>query len=138
MKRIISFLLLLCFFITPIYANENPAYEIMPVYENVIKANASFVINNVGGSVVSLEFDLKENAQSICIETKIQKRFLLVFWNDVDGGQWTDSFTSATGSFKHTLQLQKTGTYRAVFHIYAVGTNGSIDDFELTKEYDYE
>ena len=110
----------------------------MPIYENITNAHASFVINSVGSSIVLLEFDLEQNAQSIRIETKIQKRFLLVFWNDVDGGQWTDSFTTTTGSFRHTLQLQKTGTYRAVFHVYAVGTNGSVDDFELVKEYVYE
>ena len=138
MKRFLIFVLLLCLFINPIYASEEPTYGTMPIYENVINAAASFVINSTGSSVVSLNFVLEEKAQSIRIETKIQKRFLLVFWNDVDGGQWTDSFTTTTGSLSHTLQLQKTGTYRAVFSFYAVGSDGSLDDFELTKEYVYK
>ena len=138
MKRIVAFVLLLCMFTTPIYAIEEPPYEVMPLYENVSKVNVSFVINTAGLSVASLDFNLKNNTQSIRIETKIQKRLLLVLWNDVDGGQWTDSFTTTTGSFRHTLQLQKTGTYRAVFHVYAVGSNGSVDDFEIVKEYVYE
>ena len=138
MKHFVAFMLLLCIFTTPIYANENPAYEVMPIYENVIKADASFVINNAGLSVVSLEFDLEESAQSIRIETKIQKKFLFFFWNDVSGGSWTDSFTTSTGSFKHTMQLADKATYRAVFHVYAVGSDGSVDDFELTKEYVYD
>ena len=138
MKRIISFVLLLCVFITPVYANGDSSSEIMPIREVATSCNYNLVVSSSGIASINFNYILMENAQSIRIETKIQKRFLLVFWNDVDGGQWTDSFTTTTGSFRHTLQLQKTGTYRAVFHVYAVGTNGSVDDFELVKEYVYE
>ena len=61
-------------FTTPIYAIEEPPYEVMPLYENVSKVNVSFVINTAGLSVASLDFNLKNNTQSIRIETKIQKR----------------------------------------------------------------
>ena len=138
MKRFIGILLVLCLFAAPIYASADSAdYEIMPVYEVVSDFDCNFVISASGKASVNFNSYLMNNAQSIRIETKIQKRFLLVFWNDVDGGQWTDSFTTTEGSFSHTLQLEKTGRYRAVFHIYAVGTDGSVDDFELVKEYDY-
>ena len=138
MKRIVAFVVLLCVFITPIYANEIANAEIMPLREVATDCTCYFLINNSGVASISFNYNSVANAQSIRIETKIQKRLLLVLWNDVDGGQWTDSFTTTTGSFRHTLQLQKTGTYRAVFHVYAVGSNGSVDDFELTKEYVYE
>ena len=138
MKRIVAFVLLLCVFITPVYANEETDNEIMPIHEVVSSIDYFFVINSAGIASVDFNYILAEKPQSIRIETKIQKRFLLVLWNDVDGGQWTDSFTTKTGSFTHTLQLSKTGTYRAVFSVYAVGADGSVDDFELTKEYVYE
>ena len=137
MKRILAFVLLLCVFITPVYANSDASGEIMPIGEVATSCNYNFVINSSGIANINFNYLLNENAQSIRIETKIQKRFLLVFWNDVDGGQWTDSFETATGSFSHTLQLEKTGRYRAVFHIYAVGTDSSVDDFELVKECTY-
>ena len=137
MKRILAFVLLLCVFITPVYANEVENNEIMPIREDTASCTGLFLISNTGTAHVDFNYILLASAQSIRIETKIQKRFLLVFWNDVDGGQWTDSFTTTKGSFSHTLQLEKTGRYRAVFHIYAVGTDGSVDDFELVKEYDY-
>ena len=95
-------------------------------------------IDNTGAARVSADCVAGSGTQNIRIETKIQKKFLLIFWKNVDGGQWTDSFETATGSFSHTLQLEKTGRYRAVFHIYAVRTDGSVDDFELVKECTYE
>ena len=94
-------------------------------------------IGSEGETAISADYVADGRAQDIRIETKLQKRFLLVFWKDVDGGQWTDSFTTTEGSFSHTLQLEKTGRYRAVFHIYAVGTDGSVDDFELVKDCTY-
>ena len=139
MKRFIAILLVLCSFATPIYASaDNSDYGIMPAYEAVSDYEHNFVISASGIASISFNYDLMNNAQSIRIETKIQKKFLFFFWSDIDGGSWTDSFTTSTGSFKHTLQLADKATYRAVFHVYAVGSDGSVDDFELTKEYVYD
>ena len=105
----------------------------MPLYENVGTCTYAFNISSTGNSSVSFNYVLLENAQSIRVETKIQKKILFFFWIDIDGGIWTDSFTTPTGSFNHTMQLEDKATYRAVFHVYAVGSDGSVDDFELTK-----
>ena len=139
MKRFIAILLVLCVSATPIYAvAESEGHQIMPKYEAITDYSAYFAISNSGIASINFKYYLMENAQSIRIETKIQKKFLFFFWIDIDGGSWTDSFTTSTGSFKHTIQLADKATYRAVFHVYAVGNDGSVDDFELTKEYVYE
>ena len=140
MKRFVSIMLVLCVFMTPVYASaQTTESEIMPRWAVMTNVTNRFYISGTGTATVTANYIAStDSLQSIRIETKIQKRFLLVLWNDVDGGQWTDSFTTTIGSFTHTLQLSKTGTYRAVFSVYAVGADGSVDDFELTKEYVYE
>ena len=140
MKRFIAILLVLCSFATPIYASaDNSDYEIMPLWTNVTTVTERFYISSTGEATATINYIADEsNLQSIRIDTKIQKKFLLFFWSDIDGGSWTDSFTTSTGSFKHTVQLADKATYRAVFHVYAVGSDGSVDDFELTKEYVYD
>ncbi len=140
MKRIVCLFLLVCLFVAPVNATaESTSQNVMPLWTNVISVDNVFYIGNTGTTTVKLDYIASSNTfQSIRIETKIQKNILFFFWIDIDGGSWTDSFTTQTGSFKHTIQLADKATYRAVFHVYAVGNDGSVDDFELTKEYVYE
>ena len=67
----------------------------------------------------------------ITVETYIQKKSLGLVWTKVDNGEsnktWVDTSTSQTGTFVHNLQLDSTGTYRAVFKITFSGTGASDD-----------
>ena len=70
------------------------------------------------------------------IEIQLQRKGLL-WWSDVDGGYWNESFTGIYGSIAETLQLTKTGKYRAVFTITVSGTGGADDVIEETLTYEY-
>ena len=55
MKRIVAFVLLLCVFVTPVYANEEIANEIMPIHEVVSSSDYLFIINSAGIAYVAEE-----------------------------------------------------------------------------------
>ena len=77
----------------------------------------------------------------ITVETYIQKRSLGLIWTKVDNGEsnktWVDTSTSQTGTFVHNLQLDSTGTYRAVFKITFSGTGAADDVIDEKIEYVY-
>ena len=66
------------------------------------------------------------------LNVKIQKRFLLVFWNDVD--EWNASSTQKYGFFSHTFDLNGSGMYRAKFTLTVTGNNGTVDTITDTIE----
>ena len=59
------------------------------------------------------------------LNVKVQKRFLLVFWNDVY--EWNASSTEIEGSFYHEFDIEKSGTYRANFTLTVTGNDGTAD-----------
>ena len=65
----------------------------------------------------------------------VEKRFLLVFWNDVD--EWSASSTDAEDYFFHTFTLNGSGTYRATFTLKITGNNGTVDTIEQVIESKY-
>ena len=69
------------------------------------------------------------------LNVKIQKRFLLVFWNDV--GEWNASSTEMNGDFVHTFELNGSGTYRATFTLLVTGNDGTVDTIEQVIESKY-
>ena len=68
------------------------------------------------------------------LNVKIQKRFLLVFWNDVY--EWNASSTEVDGHFYHEFDIEKSGTYRAQFTLLVTGTDGTVDTVTSTIEDD--
>ena len=68
------------------------------------------------------------------LNVKIQKRFLLVFWNDVY--EWNASSTELNGAFVHEFDIEKSGTYRALFTLLVTGNDGTVDTvtFEIEDE----
>lgn len=69
------------------------------------------------------------------LNVKIQKRFLLVFWTDVD--EWNSSSTEIDGWFSHTFALNGSGTYRATFTLLITGNDGTVDTIEQVIESKY-
>ena len=59
------------------------------------------------------------------LTVKVEKRFLLVFWNEV--GEWSASSTELNGDFFHTFTLDGSGTYRATFTLLITGNDGTVD-----------
>ena len=66
------------------------------------------------------------------LNVKVQKRFLLVFWNDV--AEWNASSTEKYGLFSHTFDLNGSGMYRAKFTLTVTGNNGTVDTITDTIE----
>ena len=66
------------------------------------------------------------------LNVKIQKRFLLVFWNDVY--EWNASSNTLNGHFYHEFNIEKSGTYRANFTLTVTGNDGTVDTIPLTIE----
>ena len=66
------------------------------------------------------------------LNVKIQKRFLLVFWNDVD--EWSSSSTEINGEFYKEFDLNGSGMYRAKFTLLITGNDGTVDTVTDTIE----
>ena len=66
------------------------------------------------------------------LNVKVQKRFLLVFWNDVY--EWNASCTDIEGEFYHEFDVEKSGTYRANFTLTVTGNDGTVDTIPITIE----
>ena len=66
------------------------------------------------------------------LNVKIQKRFLLVFWNDV--AEWNASSTEIDGDFNHEFDLDGSGMYRAKFTLTVTGNDGTVDTIPSTIE----
>ena len=127
-KKIASVLLcvlMLSSFILPVHA-------VNVRMGHVVNYDVDFGVNSSGLAQVYVAYE--GNATSftdITVKTYIQKRSLGLVWTKVDNGEsdktWVDTSTSQTGTFVHDLQLDSTGTYRAVFKITFSGT-GAADD----------
>ena len=63
----------------------------------------------------------------------MEKRFLLVFWSEVD--TWTSTCTDIDGIFYYEMPFDGKGTYyRATFTLEVTGTNGTVDVITDTIE----
>ena len=65
-----------------------------------------------------------------------------IFWSRVDIGVtdnvWVDVLYENDGYVDHTIQLEKTGTYRAKFKLTFTGTNTADDVLEEVVQATYE
>ena len=66
------------------------------------------------------------------LNVKVQKRFLLVFWNDVY--EWNASSTEIEGEFYHEFELNGSGVYRAKMTLTITGNDGTVDTIPSTIE----
>ena len=75
------------------------------------------------------------------LTVKIQKKFLLLFWQTVDIGttndEWVAYSSAINGQFYNYFPVDGTGTYRAVFSLEMSGTTGVVDVIEDTIEFKY-
>ena len=107
---------------------------IAPRLSHVDRANFSFSATANGGyiDVTYYGYDSFVRAD---LTVKIEKRFLLFFWTDVD--TWSASNTNIYGYFVHTFNLTDSGTYRATFTLTITGNNGTVDTIPSVIENSY-
>ena len=115
--------------------------EIVPYYVNAEQCTAGFSITDNNASILVRYYGNASAFTKAEISVKIQKRFLLVIWNDVDIGyadnEWTATSYDLYGSFYKEFPISKTGYYRALITVKVYGTSGEVDTIEFTKEYQY-
>ncbi len=120
----------------PAYAYEiedepEPDEPVEP-YSYTISIDESFhVVNDT--AYVSATYRGNSGAIGATIEITLQKRFLLFWWNDVEGGHWTDNFTTSSGTSNHSLAVSS-GTYRVVINYKIYGSDGGYDEITHTVD----
>ena len=135
-NRIVSFAMLFTLLIAlvmPVFAAEG---GITPYYNNTGSTETAFVIDENGNAIVSyICFGYEGITTNIVVYTKIEKKFLW-WWNDVDGASWTDETVGDHCCNEHSIQLTKSGTYRATVTYTVYGIGGQAD--VITRELEYE
>jgi hypothetical protein len=114
----------------PVYAYEieddpEPDEPVEP-YSYVLSTDASFNVLNDTAYIMA-RYTGNSGATGATIEITLQKRFLLFWWNDVEDGHWTDTFTTSSGASNHSLAVSS-GTYRVVINYKVYGSGGAYDE----------
>ena len=132
-KMLVAILLIAILSMTSItsFANEQ---GISPRLSHTEGANFSFSATANGGyiDVTYYGYDSFVRAD---LTVKIEKRFLLFFWTEVD--TWSASNTRIEGYFVHTFNLTGSGTYRATFTLTVTGNDGTVDTIPSVIENSY-
>jgi hypothetical protein len=117
-----------------VFAAEN---EVMPRYNNTGSTEVVFVIDENGLATVSYTcIGYRNITTSIVVTTKIEKKTLW-WWSDVDGAEWTDQSNEYYCAHDHSIQLSKSGTYRATitYTVYGSGGEADVITSEIEKKY---
>lgn len=133
-----AYVTMLCLFL--IFSLTVPAFAVDARLSHGVNAELVFGITETGLAEASVDYIGNDTSFThVTIETYIQKRTLGFIWTKVDNGEtdktWVDTSTAEYGYFVHHLQLDETGTYRAVFKITFSGT-GAEDDVITEKMQD--
>ena len=112
------------------------ANGITPYFNNTANTRTTFSITEEGEANVSVRYSgLSGVTTGATITVKIEKRNLLVFWNEVVNDVYYFREESHAETFVY--QLEKKGTYRCTVDYLISGTGGADDEitFQDTKTY---
>lgn len=103
---------------------------IVPRFSHLSTCNINFTASSAGGQAfINYEADDTTFSRA-SINVKLQKKFLLFFWTDVS--EWNTTSTDCSDVLTHTFSLGGSGTYKAIFIVEIIGTDGTVDT--VTKE----
>ena len=143
MKRVNVFLLCVLLLIGSIpFPAAAADHDIVPYYNNTVTANSYFTISENGTATITVSYrGVSGLTTGATITTKIQKRTLGLIWTNVDIGTednvWVDEATGFSYSTSHSIDLNSTGTYRAVVDFVIRGTGGADDEISQTSTCEY-
>ena len=123
--------LIMCFNAMSVNAS---AAAIEPRLSHVQKVIFSFTASESVGQTTVMCYGI-DSFERIDVNVKLQKRFLLVFWSDVD--EWNASSTDPYAILAHTFALNGTGMYRATLTATVTGSDGTVDVITDTIESKY-
>lgn len=126
--------MLMCLTNISAYATESEN-AIMPRLSHIGDASFAFLADASGGHISADYTGYSASFLGAKLTVKVEKRFLLVFWNEV--GTWSETSTELNGSFYHVMPLNGSGKYRATFTLEVLGTDGTLDVVDMVIESDY-
>lgn len=135
---IICLAIIMCFTSVPVtaFASENSTQNVVePRWSHLANVNFSFAATSTGGHINVSYYGYTDSFARADVHIKLQKKFLLVFWTDVD--EWSSSSTECDDFFEHCFTLNGTGTYKATLTFTVTGTDGTIDTYNDAIESKY-
>ena len=119
-------------------SNDN----ISPRFTNCDICDFTFNVLDPGDAHVAVTYSAKADVfVQAKLTVKIQKKFLGLFWKDVDIGltdnEWVEYSYDIHGQFYNYFPADGTGLYRAVIRLEMHGTTGVSDVIEDTIEFRY-
>ena len=109
------------------YANEsqtNNTLTATPRFSNLAYASFNFIATDSEGAAI-VKYTGNNAFSHVSVHIKVEKRFLLAFWNDVD--EWSVSSTNSNTTLTHVFALNGNGTYRATFTLDVMATDGTVE-----------
>ncbi len=136
-------LIMLLSFYSESFAIENENIGIAPCFTNISSCSCSFGIFDPGEAYLDLTYTAREAYfLQARLEVKIQKRYLLLFWETIDIGEpnntWVGLCNEVDGHFYESFPIDGAGTYRVVYTLKVFGNAGVTDIYEDTIEDTYE
>lgn len=100
-----------------ISATEKPKDELLIFDAELYREDTAcnFFINGASGVTVASYDKDDQTFKSVTVTIKLQKKFLLIFWTDVD--EWTVTSYESSDGIYHAFDLNGSGTYKATFTI---------------------
>ncbi len=132
---IITLITAICLGNAPIYASASEPLSVTPRWSNANSITADFSASSSGGDVFINYTGYKDSFANAVVSVKLQKKFLLFFWTDVD--EWSATSTNCSDILTHTFSLNGTGTYKAIFTVEIFGINGNVDTYTTEIESKY-
>lgn len=121
--------------ITALAASNDTEVAISPRFSHLFNVDFSFTATSSGGHTNVSYYGYSDSFARADIHVKLQKKFLLVFWTDVD--EWSVSSTEYEDDLSHSFALNGTGTYKATLTFTATGTDGTVDTYTTEIESKY-
>lgn len=136
MKKKICILFVLVFVFASVVQFSVLASDVMPLNNNTNLTKTRFLITDTGDAIVTVNYEGYPNITAgAVISIKIEKRNLLLFWNEVV--EETIIVNDSRYYEELHYQLEETGTYRCKIEYVVSGLGGADDVITYEHEQKY-
>lgn len=126
--------LVMCFSFLTVFASAEDT-GISPRLSHMAGGSFAFSAGDYGGEAYVSYEGYPDSFVSAKVTFQLQKRFLLLFWKDID--EWSATSTELRDYFFHVFELDGTGKYRVNMTLEVTGTDGTVDVITDTIESTY-
>lgn len=144
-KKALSAILTLFLVTLPVcsvFASAATQEEVMPLYNNVSKAELDASISSSGKMTITYSYTGSSSVTTKAeVTIYIEKKTLGMFWSRVDIGTTDNEWVQIIYNYKYsgtkTFQLSASGTYRVTAKFKISGTGGSADEIKKQVKVSY-